>query len=166
MPTYPCSSPLGKLPLKQHLHFVILQEDEGGQEGGEPVFRAVRVEGGLEDAEDVFSQRAEDALDDDGGDLVVDIRGEGVDVFVEGVLGVHCEDLLVGPTRLGPASPLGLEEAAGDPESQRLFEHLVLHIVSKPKSRRDMVKLTGTGKTDARYAAWKMFQIRGSVLSR
>jgi hypothetical protein len=85
----------------------------------------VGIERALEFTEDVLPEGAEDAVDNDRCDLVVDVGRKRVEVTVERILWVRLADLAVGPARLGPASPLGLDESARYPKPQGLLQHLV-----------------------------------------
>lgn len=71
--TYLCLSSCGKLSLEQHLHFVVLQKDEGCEESGEPILWVVCVEGALQVTENIFPQRTEDAMNNNRGDLVIEV---------------------------------------------------------------------------------------------
>jgi len=80
--------------LELHLELVILQQYEAREERGKPVFGVVHVECALEVAQDVSSKWAQDAMDDDGSDLVVKI-GRGGFPVIERIAGVVSKDRVV-----------------------------------------------------------------------
>jgi len=104
MKTYWGLSPSGKLLLELHLHLVVLKKNERGQEGREPILGKMCVEQPLEVPKNLFPERSEDTMNDDGSDLVIQVGWQRVPV-VKRVSGTGSNYWIVRSSTIRPASP-------------------------------------------------------------